>query len=69
MTKEDMVIDMIKRIDERNREDHRLMIKKIDELRDSGRVGLNAKEWGILSGIITVVCAASVTIVQIIMGG
>ena len=68
MTKEDMVIDMIKRIDERNREDHKLMIKKIDELRDSGRVGLNAKEWGILSDIITVVCTAAVTIAQIIGG-
>ena len=68
MTKEDMIIDMIQKIDERNREDHQIMFKKIDEIKDSGRIGLNAKEWGIISGIITVVCTAAVTIAQIIGG-
>ena len=71
MSKEDMIIDLIKTNDQRNREDHQTLFKKIDTINEcrTDTRSLSVKEWSIISGIITLVCGTATTIATIIVKG
>jgi hypothetical protein len=59
MTKEDLIYDLLKKIDKKL-DDH------INDTQLHGK-GWSIKEWGIFSGIITTICTAVITITQTII--
>jgi len=58
MTKEDMIYDSLKRLEE----------KQDKHLEECGKNGLTTKEWTILSGIITVVCGSITAVAKVVWG-
>lgn len=55
LTKEDMIWESIKRIEE-----------KMDKHLEKCRPGLSVKEWSIIGGMITIVCSTITGIIQTI---
>jgi hypothetical protein len=66
MEKEDLILQMVQEIKEKNEIDHKLIYEKIGKMHLLDKI--DAKGWAIIVAFGTTVCTAAVSLAKIIFG-